>query len=183
MIDKSLVNFQCFLLFILAYILTITPTLNGIADYRYSKSNKGATYLIALIISLALFSVTFLLISIADKDNTLLWYAITLIAFAFSGYILLLDIDNYAKPIKHPSKLKEYICNARYEILKGKSLKVLRIGKGLIYGYYIAIMILNQIGDLYDNCLSNSLYLKINEYSLIILFAIVQMKNEVGKKS
>lgn len=113
----------------------------------------------------------------------MLWYAITIITILPSGYILLLDVDNYAKPIEHPSKLKDYICNARYETLKGKSMSVLRFCKRAIYLYYIVVMVLNQIGNLHDNFLSNSVYLKINEYSLIILFAIVQMKNEVGKKS
>ena len=183
MLDIFPIVAQCFFLSIFMFCLVISPALNGIAEYRYSKSNKKVIYIFAIIISLALFFGILFLIPNIDKENVIGWYAITIITAVPSGYILLLDIDNYAKPIQHPSKLKEYICNARYEIFKGKSMCILRYCKVAIYLYYILVMLLNQIGKLYDNCFSDSLYLQINEYSLIILFAIVQMKNEVGKKS
>ena len=174
MIDKLLVVLQCFFLCICAFVLLIIPIINGIIEKWHSKAKKNWIWIIGLVLSFSLMSLLVWSIALADKDNSIIWYIFTLVSIVITSLILF-EIDNNSKHIDNPSKLKEYINNARYEIVKDGLMDSASICKILIYLYYIILMVLNQVGTLSENIFSNSLYLKINEYSLIIFFAIEEM--------
>lgn len=171
--DIKLVVTQCFFLYILAHYIAIAPVINGIVEKLHSKFNKKIIYIFGLIISSFILFGGLFIISQA-YENTYFWYGITLITILSSGCIIL-EIDNYPNLIETPSTLEDYITNARWEIVNGKIIKLLSKFKIVIYSIYIVITILNQVGNLGDNIFSHSMYLQLNEYSLIILFAFCEV--------
>ena len=84
----------------------------------------------------------------------------------------------YGKPKNNtPQTLKEYIHNAKVEYFNDKTIKRLLKCRYLIYPIYITLTILNQLQSLQIVTFNSdfSLYLQVNEYSLIVLFAVNEM--------
>lgn len=180
MINIVFIILQCIFLFPWMYSMVVSPIIVGTANKLHSKTNKKHIYVIALVINFLLFFGGFSILTFADKDNIALWYGFTLITVVLSNYILLNTSAN-EQPVKNPIALRDYIYNAKCENFNGKGEQFLLKSKFVIYLWYILLMILNQIGSLSENIFSNSLYLQMNEYSLIILFAIKQAVEEYRK--
>ena len=181
MLDRLLISIQCFLLYAWAYSLAIAPIINGSIEKIYAKYNKKVISVIGLLFSFSFFFGGLFLITRSDKENNIFWYLITL-GTVLSSIIVFLNIETTAKQINNPSTWNDYICNARYEIVKGNFMRFSKKWRFVIYLLYIVIMVFNQIGTLDEYFFSNSLYLQVNEYSLIILFATDEMIKQFRKR-
>ena len=181
MIDMALITIQCFFLYILAHYLQVAPLINGIMEKLHTKHKRNYFYIINIFLTfVVLFGGLFIITK--GYESIYFWYALTLITVILSSYAIL-TIDGATTPIETPSTLRDYVTNARYEIVDIKTLKILSKLKFVIYLLYIVVTILNQIGKLGDNVFSHSMYLQLNEYSLIILFAICEAVKIFSKKT
>lgn len=170
----KLIILQLFFSLGIFFNIVIYPLIMGIFDKvnaRIKKSvitSSGAICAVLLMVG-AIFSITLL-----DKENVILWYGLTVLTVVISN-IILLNTERDCKKIENPKKLKEYIHNAKCDCFEDSLGRFLIKSRFLIYLWYILLTVLNQIGELSTNIFSDSLYLKVNEYSLILLFAIDEM--------
>lgn len=170
-----LVIIQFFIMFIVCASICSYIIL-GVANKINSKLNKNWIYLVGVIIMLTIMTLGVLCVMFVNEKHIYVWYGLTLATIILSN-IVLLNMDTELEEIENPLKLKDYLYNEKCEYFKKGFGKFLIKTRYLIYVWYIVLTILNQIGDLGTNMFSNVLYLKVNEYSLIVLFAI----NEIVK--
>lgn len=168
-----LIIIQYFLMLIVVFNVATYP-LVGAVDKLNSKVKKDWVYVIGAVVMAALISCGILSIIFLDKNDVVLWYGLTLFTVIISN-IILLNTDINGKRIENPKTFKDYVHNARCEYFVSGFGRFLLKSRFLIYLWYILLTILNQVGELSVNIFSDCLFLKVNEYSLIVLFAIDEM--------
>ena len=166
---------QYFITMIMAFTICVYP-LHGIAAYVHSKIKRDLVWIVSAFLVVAIFAISILCVIIFDETNTFVWYCLSILTIVFADIVLLNSSDNAPKS-NNPKKLKEHIHNAKIEYFSDKTIKVLLKSKYLIYPIYILLTILNQLQSLEIVSFTPgfSLYLQVNEYSLIVLFATNEM--------
>lgn len=166
---------QYFITVLTVFVVCAYP-LNGIASYFHSKVKKDVIWIIGAFLSVAFFGVSISCIIFVDNSNILLWYCLSILTIVFSD-IVLLNTSNKLNKIDNPKTLKEHIHNAKVEHFDDKIIKKFLYCRYFIYPIYIVLTILNQLQSLEIVTFNQnfSLYLQVNEYSLIVLFAVDEM--------
>lgn len=152
--------------------------LMGITAFFHSKIKRDIVLIIGIFIILSVIFVGLFSFIFFDEENTFLWYCLTVLTIVFSSIVLLNASNNNTKILK-PKTIKDYIINEKIEYFKNKTIRILLSARFAIYPLYIILAILNQLRALNIVSFSTdfSLYLQVNEYSLIILFTVNEMIN------
>ena len=166
---------QYFIAMIIAFTICVYP-LHGIASYVHSKIKRNFVWIISAFLIFVVFAVSILCVIIFDETNTFVWYFLSVLTIVFANVVLLNSSEDKPKN-NTPQTLKEYIHNAKVEYFNDKTIKRLLKCRYLIYPIYITLTILNQLQSLQIVTFNSdfSLYLQVNEYSLIVLFAVNEM--------
>lgn len=166
---------QYFFMLILMITICSYPLI-GIAEYFHSKIKRDIVWIIGALLMVTIMLASILSIIILDKENLLLWYVLTVLTIVFSS-VTLLNASQKTTKILEPKTPKEYISNAKLEYFEDKTIKFILKLRLLIYPIYILLTMLNQLQTLRILSFSSafSLYLQVNEYSLIILFSVNEM--------
>ncbi|MBQ5930222.1 MAG: hypothetical protein IIX02_05465 [Clostridia bacterium] len=168
-----LIIIQYFFMLIVVFNVSTYP-LVGVVDKLNSKVKKDCIYVIGAVVMTVLILCGILSIIFLDKEDVILWYCLTLFTVIISN-IVLLNTDINCKRVESPKTFKDYVHNAKCDYFESGFGRFLLKSRFLIYLWYILVAIFNQVGELSVNIFSDSLYLRVNEYSLIVLFAIDEM--------